>query len=712
VNVNGSSNRCIWWWENHLQSDVNEKVELVQSYGLRGQTIREMLKEMEALAAGTDCKNFFYQININMAPGEHLTKEQQDRARVIAEKAHGLEGQPFFEVRHTKIARAGHIHEHPHYIYLRVNLETGKTISDSFDAPKNHAIAREIEREFGLQKVIGPYDREPGTPRPKRAPKRWESYRARQSGLDIENIEAEVTELRQESQNGREFKAALENHGYILALGDRKTAGELTLMIVDPAGDEHSLARRLPGVTSKQLNEFMRDVDRETLPTIRAAQEQQQERKIAGLEAERDRYNQRWELAVMNAAIAKEEKERRFVEPGQAALPAPQIEKEPVIRMYRGIGNNVWPMMQGDALFFSTDPTRAARFGELHYVDVTAAEMAKFERPHSQRILEAEPVAKNDYRTADPAIIARLEPLESERTKEPKPEKTETRAGAREKEAQQQERQQPPAPQKEQPVSYAEARLRDILAAASAIRDNREGNPVPDAKAFTEALEQNGLAFAVATPEESYRSHRENAFARAIERKSDYFKPGEIVMVTEPRLERLRAGEWMEPPRVHKLDQAKAEECLTFFSIDKSKLKGIDATKEVLNASAQDRAAYWQSIRLERATDLWRGGLTRAGNAKDNLLKSPVAILKAASLPFNFGGKVLATLENLFEGLFAPKLTPQQIRQGEIAAGERQADAREQIDFSKWTADRAQEQRNHQELQAARDRERENDRGR
>ncbi len=301
----GSSNRCVWWWTQHLESDVNEKVEIKQSRGLRGETIRDMLEEMEKLAAGTDCKNFFYELHLNPAPGELLTDEQWEQARLKAEKAHGFEGQPFFEVRHTKTAKGGHTTEHPHYIYFRVNLETGLTISDSYDARKNHAIAREIEREFGLRKVSGPYDREPGTPRPKRAPKRWESYRADQSGISIEDIKAEIAPLRQESANGHQFKTALEQHGYILALGDRKTAGELTLMIIDPAGDDHSLARRL-GMKTKELNEFMRDVDRETLPTISQAQAIQQERKIAALEAERDRYNQKWEQAVMNAAIEQE----------------------------------------------------------------------------------------------------------------------------------------------------------------------------------------------------------------------------------------------------------------------------------------------------------------------------------------------------------------------------------------------------------------------
>ena len=76
--------------------------------------------------------------------------------------------------------------------------------------------------------------------------------------------------------------------------------------------------------------------------------------------------------------------------------------------MYRGIGNNVWPSAPGEALFFSTDPSRATAFGQLHYVDVTAAEMAKFERSTANH----KSIAANDWRTADPAIIARLKPLE------------------------------------------------------------------------------------------------------------------------------------------------------------------------------------------------------------------------------------------------------------------------------------------------------------
>jgi hypothetical protein len=311
VIVNGSSNRCVWWWTQHLESEKNEKVRIAQTHGLRGENIRDMLEEMRTLAAGTDCQNFFYQMNLNPAPHEHLTEKEWDQAREIAEKKHGLEGQPYFMVVHTKHGR-----EHPHYIYFRVNLETGKTISDSHDARKNHAIAREIERELGLQKVIGPYDRDRDGTRPERAPKRWEMYRADQSGITIESIEAELAQLRPQCDKGKAFHAALDRHDYILARGDRVTAGQPTLMIIDGAGNDHSLARRL-GMKTKDLNQFMRDVDRAALPDIAQAKTIQQERVIARLEAERAtvRDDIQWEKALDRAAIEKEERERRFVEP-------------------------------------------------------------------------------------------------------------------------------------------------------------------------------------------------------------------------------------------------------------------------------------------------------------------------------------------------------------------------------------------------------------
>jgi hypothetical protein len=80
-------------------------------------------------------------------------------------------------------------------------------------------------------------------------------------------------------------------------------------------------------------------------------------------------------------------------------------------------------------------------------------------------------------------------------------------------------------------------------------------------------------------------------------------------------------------------------------------------------------------------------------------------------MALNVIGKPLELLGNVFEGIFAPKLTPEQIREGEIAAQERQAEGRDQIDFSNYTDQRAQERQQEEQREAARQRERERDRG-
>jgi len=148
------------------------------------------------------------------------------------------------------------------------------------------------------------------------------------------------------------------------------------------------------------------------------------------LEAQRQEQAEREFTAAREALAAQDQQQRSqwtSEEARQAAIEASKAQQmtvapeqeqaaeresgAQVTRMYRGIGKNVWEAEEGDALFFSTDPERAATFGELHYVDVTADELAKFEQPHSQRILDAEPAARNDYRTADPDIIARLQPV-------------------------------------------------------------------------------------------------------------------------------------------------------------------------------------------------------------------------------------------------------------------------------------------------------------
>ena len=667
-----------------------ERVEHAElnGFGPYPDDIFKAFRSLHVMAGATGIENPLFHVQIRLPEGEQISREQWDHTTARTLKTLGLDGQPYARVFHADEITG---EQHIHLAISLIDAETMKAKAVPFFKLRMKALARELEKEFDITRVKnhreGPI---------KYAAKKNEQQQAQRLGTDKDAIRNTIRACFEQSKNWPTFEAALEHEGMMLTLGDRRS-----LVVVDHAGGVHAFGKRLLGINNAQIVERLAGLDPNELPTVQQAQ-----------------------------SVIREMKPE--LEPES---PRP----EGVIRMYRGIGSNVWPAEHGDALFFSTDPSRAAAFGKLHYVDVTAAEMAKFERPHSQRILEHESTAKNDWRTADPAIIARLKPLESTRMNapenlkaqhpqeerrqkkqpnwnrdranqawedavmnaaieqektarqfvDPKPEK-ETRAGGREK------------GQPEAYVSYGEARIRDAHTAAMFDKRAREGDPVPNAKALADALEQKGIAFAVVLPDESYRSHREQAFARAIGRKSDAFEPGEVVAVTEPRPERLRAGEWTEPPRVHKLDPANAEKYLEILSLDKSKLKGIDATKAILETSAQDRAAYWQDIRLERATNINRF--------------APVRSAKETSAALgNIGGRAIGSVfslgEKLFDALFSildPPTTPLQRHQAaEKARDERETEAERSVDFSKYTTDRAQERQNHQEQQAARDRQRE-----
>ncbi len=203
-----------------------------------------------------------------------------------------------------------------------------------------------------------------------------------------------------------------------------------------------------------------------------------------------------------------------------------------------------------------------------------------------------------------------------------------------------------------------------------------------DAKAFAAALDEKGIGFARVTKQEAERSHREAEFAKAVGNYAPRFKEGEIVAVTAQRPEYRRNGEIIEPRRVHKLDQSLARKFVAALDSG-SKLQGIDATKQALNERAQQRSAEWQAIRLENATKKRGAAPIRAGK-----LRIPSIVAK---VPLREIGKTLDLVGNVFESLLAPKLTPEQVRQGERARQKREAEAEHSIDFSKYTTLRAQE---------------------
>jgi hypothetical protein len=259
VIISGGSRSNWRFFAKHLTNGKdNDRVELAEVRGLAADNVMDALREMDALASGTRCKNAIYHADINPREDEVLTPEQWEQAVDLLERNLGLEGHSRFVVEHEKEGRV-----HRHVIWSRVDTETMTVVSDSNNYAKHERTARTLEKEFGHEAVRNAVTREPQEKRPERRAKNWERFRGNKSQVDPEQVKAEVTAIWQECDSGTAFTAALRERGYQLCKGDKRD-----FCIVDPAGQEHSLARRIAGAKAAEIRARLSDIDRDSLPTV------------------------------------------------------------------------------------------------------------------------------------------------------------------------------------------------------------------------------------------------------------------------------------------------------------------------------------------------------------------------------------------------------------------------------------------------------------
>jgi hypothetical protein len=208
------------------------------------------------------------------------------------------------------------------------------------------------------------------------------------------------------------------------------------------------------------------------------------------------------------------------------------------------------------------------------------------------------------------------------------------------------------------------------------------------AKTYREALDEKGIGLAVVTKDEAARSHREAAFARQVGRYAPRYNEGEIVVVTRPGLLRHRDGEYVEPSRVHRIDQSMAQKFILPF--DKSQVQGIDGTRQALEVRAQQRSSDWRAIRLENAMKKREAARPTLKDIK----RVPAALERGA---LRTVGKILDMFSGGFESIVAPVATPEQKQDAAEAKREREAEAADKIDVSRYLADREHERQRQQD---------------
>ncbi len=263
--IRGNPAGNVGFWSSHLlRDDTNTRADVVEISGLFSEDLPNALREMQILAAGSRSHgNFMYQANINPYAHEHLTPEQWKEAVDTLEKNLGLEGHQRVVIEHEKEGRT-----HRHIIWNRVDGETLRVADMGGNYRTHTATQHELESRFDLTPTPTPsaLDRKPVL-------ELWEIRAAERSGINPATLKDELSELWRSTDSGKAFAAALDERGYVLAKGDRRD-----FCVIDPAGDAHSLARRLDGVKAKDVRERMADIDRDSLPTVAEARTTQRER--------------------------------------------------------------------------------------------------------------------------------------------------------------------------------------------------------------------------------------------------------------------------------------------------------------------------------------------------------------------------------------------------------------------------------------------------
>ncbi len=238
-----------------LNSFDNETVEIAQITNTVFDDLHGAFAEFEAIASGTRCQKPLYSLSIN--PSFPLSKEQYFTAIDRIAEGLGLKRQPRAVIFHRKSGR-----EHCHVVWSRIDHHTLKAIHISYDRFKLKELAKQLADEFGLSLPPGlTCDEEPNASPPE--PTLTENAQSQQTGISPEERRFQIAEAYLSCDKGESFRNALLEIGYHLATGKKRA-----FVIVDAAGQVHSLTRYIKDVRTKHIKQKLSDLDPSALPTV------------------------------------------------------------------------------------------------------------------------------------------------------------------------------------------------------------------------------------------------------------------------------------------------------------------------------------------------------------------------------------------------------------------------------------------------------------
>ena len=258
-----------------MQGKSGERAELVEMRGFAAGDLRTAFRDIEIMGRdGTNAETAFFHTYVRLPSWERLDAQQWTRTVADRiEKALGFDGQARAISFHTDIKTG---ERHMHMAWSRI-AQTADGELHALDPGlyknKLKHVSRELEKELGLHIVSN--DRQPE--HRARGADRREFEESRRLGTDINEIRTAILDSFSKSDSGKSFAAAMKAQGYELANGDRRDC----LVVVDHAGGQHALNKKLTGKTLAEIRTRLSDLDRSQLPTVDQAKEIQIDRQAA-----------------------------------------------------------------------------------------------------------------------------------------------------------------------------------------------------------------------------------------------------------------------------------------------------------------------------------------------------------------------------------------------------------------------------------------------
>jgi hypothetical protein len=242
-----------------ITGKMHERAELVELRGFASTNIREAFIDVQIQAEATRCEKPFYHAHVRLPDGEALTREQWLYVADRLERALGFEGQGRAVAFHQD--RSSN-ERHLHVAWSRIDLEQMRAIDPGLYKNKLKQECRGLEKELCLTRVRNERDPEHKT----LSAGRSEFEQSRRLGTDLRAIREDIRACWERSDSGRSFTAALAEQGYVLARGDRRD-----FVVIDQAGGDHALGKRILGVAAGEIRARLTDVDRAQLPSVAQA---------------------------------------------------------------------------------------------------------------------------------------------------------------------------------------------------------------------------------------------------------------------------------------------------------------------------------------------------------------------------------------------------------------------------------------------------------